>query len=125
MTMDVKIGKKTGDNTIEQCPDSDTNICDPAFTRWPKESYRSGSNVSFWRFFMKNNDLKKIYLEMRKHPNSNDLDLASLKPFANKINKIKESDFSDDLDKDRLKWLKYWSNKAVKLYGEEAAIMFS
>lgn len=125
MTLDVRIGKKTSENSVEQCPDAKENICDSAHTNWPAESYRSGNNVAFWKFFTRNKDLKAIYLEMRKHPNTNDLDIALLKPFLKRINKLKELNFIDEIDKDRLKWLKYWSNKAVELYGDEAAIMFS
>jgi hypothetical protein len=62
---------------------------------------------------------------MRKHPDTNDLDLALIKPFLKRINKLKDSDFVNEVDKDRLKWLKYWSNKSVELYGNEAAILFS
>ncbi|MDP3989718.1 MAG: hypothetical protein Q8Q01_00765 [archaeon] len=125
MTLDVRIGKKIGDSSVEQCPDAKENICDPLHTNWPTESYRSGNNFSFWKFFTKNKDLKAIYLEMRKHPNTNDLDLALIKPFLKRINKLKDADFVNEVDKDRLKWLKYWSNKAVELYGNEAAILFS
>ena len=125
MTLDVTIGKKTGKDHVEKCPESKDNVCDSTQTNWPSESYRSGNNVSFWKFFTRNKDLKVIYLKMRKHPDTNDLDIAQLKPFMKEINKLKESDFVDEIDKDRVKWLKYWSNKAVELYGTDAAIMFS
>ena len=62
---------------------------------------------------------------MRKHPNTNDLDIAKLKPFAEEISKIKEADFTNAIDKDRLKWLQYWTLKAVELYGENAGVQFS
>lgn len=125
MTLDVTIGKKIGKDSVEKCPESKDNVCDSAQTNWPSESYRSGNNVSFWKFFTKVKELNTLYLKMRKHPNTNDADIAQLKPLIKQINKLKESDFEDELDKDRLKWLKYWSNKAVELYGNDAAIMFS
>jgi len=31
----------------------------------------------------------------------------------------------NEVDSDRLKWLKYWAKKAVELYGDDAAISIS
>jgi hypothetical protein len=35
MTLDVRIGKKIGESSVEQCPDAKENICDPTHTNWP------------------------------------------------------------------------------------------
>lgn len=120
MTLDVTIGRKLKDDVV-QCPDSDKDICNPNLTNHPREAYRSGSS-DFWSFWRRRG-LADIYLSMRKNPNSNDIDIALLKPFIKRINALKEP--LSIIDKDRLKWLKYWSNKATELCGEEAAIMFS
>ena len=64
-------------------------------------------------------------MNMRKHPWTNDFDRAKLKPFAEGILAISESEFTQEDDKDRLRWLQYWVAKAVELYGDEAGITFS
>lgn len=131
MTLDATIGKVYVDqyeNTpllrVKECPPSKKDICPKEHTVFPKRAYRSGSS-SLWEFFLdKNEELKKIYFEMREHPNSNDLDVKYLKPFANRIYKLKASSFKFASDKDRLKWLKYWARVAIRLYGDEAGISF-
>ena len=131
MTLDVRIGKVTVDcddgihfnPVVELCPKSETNISNSAFTVWPCESYRSGS-TSFWHFFAIG-ELKHIYLEMREYPNTNDYEVVKLEPFAGRILALDRRNFKTEADKDRLKWLMYWTRQAVELYGELAAISFS
>ena len=129
MTLDVTIGKIVTDYDfygnkptfwVESCPNAEQNICNSKYTDWPKEAYRSGS-TAFWEFFQK--QVGQIYYDMRDHPNSNDRGVSYIKPFLERINALTES--NDDVDKDRMKWLKYWCNKAVELYDSMAGIMFS
>ena len=139
MTLDVTIGKITIERIeeeddlcfkplfhVQQCPEAKEDINDKEYTLWTKESYRSGS-TDFWSFFKRQHPLlKEIYFGMREHPDSNDFDVAYVKPYLEKINSIKIEDFKDpnEVNDDRLKWLRYWCNKAVELYGEEAGISF-
>ena len=69
--------------------------------------------------------INEVYYEMRKHPNSNDIDVCRLKPYAKRISCIEIPEINQNsLDADRLKWLKYWTARAVNLYGDKAGIMF-
>jgi len=105
---------------IKRCPDSEADICDPERTLSAKEAYRSGS-TSFWDFW--DNCTYELYHSMRDYPNSNDTDIAFLKPVIDDINAL--PDPTDEGNADRMKWLKYWANKAVELYGDRAGIRFS
>lgn len=127
MTLDVKIGQYYLDEnnkpSIKRCEDSSIDICNIEYTMWPKDAYRSGS-TSFWHFFKKKDPiLIKLYYKWRKNPNTNDDDVC----------KFDEEDFklideilplSDPIDKDRLKWLRYWMFKAREEYGKLAGIEF-
>ena len=125
MTLDVTIGKLKGTRYLTQCPNSETDVSNPRLSHWSREAYRSGSQ-GFWNFWMHQNaKLATIYMNMRKHPWTNDFDRAKLKPFAEGILAISESEFTQEDDKDRLRWLQYWVAKAVELYGDEAGITFS
>ena len=111
---------------VEACPDSDYDVCNPESTIYPRSSQRSGS-TGFWKFFtdMIGSD---IYYAMRRNPESNDRDIALIRPLIDKINAIQDPTIVDENAKynsDRLKWFKFWSNKAVELYGDMAAIEFS
>jgi len=146
MTLDVCIGRigiKDFDpdypdeivcsvDIIEQCPDIDYDLCEPlvgspfdilskGFTCWPRSAYRSGS-TSFWNFFK--NHLPEIYCKMRNHPDSNDLDVSRISPIIDQINKLPD-ECGCDLDNDRMKWFKFWCNRAVELYGINAGVSFS
>lgn len=132
MTLDVTIGKiilrQDEDNGrayvwIKQCPGADFDVSPKKYTLSPREAYRSGS-TSFWQFWRKNDLLGQLYEEMRTHPNSNDFDATYLEKYVERINQLEENSFESELDQDRLKWLKYWVNKAVELYGKEAGITF-
>lgn len=136
MTLDVKIGRlmihKEGNEEVEgirTCPMTYHDVCNPEFTLWPRESYRSGSS-GFWEFWEK--IVGKLYHQMRRYPRTNDYELYPLKQIIDEINKLPNSQFEqhgikviDDIDFDRLKWFKFWSNRAVNLYGEDAYISFS
>ena len=106
---------------VRECPELDYDLCDPDATVYPRTSYRSGS-TGFWKFCF--DFMDDVYYEMRENPKTNELDIAYIKPFLNRINKL--SDPQDDFyHKDRMKWLKFWCNKAVELYGDRACIMFA
>jgi hypothetical protein len=120
------IGKITPDGKhVEECPKADHDVTSPSLSHWPRESYRSGS-TGFWDFWMHQNPkLATIYMNMRTHPWTNDGDIANLKPYAQEILAISESEFNQPDDIDRLRWLQHWTRTAVELYGEEAGISFS
>lgn len=128
MTLDVTIGKiiinKDENNrafiSIKQCPNSKKHICDKQYTFVPTESYRSGSS-GLWNFFK--SYVGDLYFQWREHPDTNDLDIAFIKPVIKKIIKLKDP--VESIEYDRMKWLKYWCQKAVKLYGKNAGIMFT
>lgn len=138
MTLDVTIGKlhisKLRDregmtnlmhlSTVIKCPYATNNVCDPKLTFWPKESFRSGS-TGLWNFWLEHRTLNKVYQSCRIFPDTNDADIAFLKPHARRILSIKDSSMKTEENKDRLLWLKYWTKKSVELYRDDAAIMFS
>lgn len=135
MTLDVTIGKiifsepdPEWDETytvyvdVEQCPDIDYDLCkSPELTLWPRSAYRSGS-TGFWKFF----ELKtgNLYYKMRDHPGSNDRDVCRIKPIIDQINQLPDKT-GTDIDDDRMKWLKFWCNRAIELYGDLAGVMFT
>jgi len=136
MTLDVKIGKRIIQHEdgkdiegVKMCAPVHFNICNPEYTLWTREAYRSGS-TEFWNFWEKSYMIN-MYLTMRKYPNSNDRDVAPLLPFLNDIKNLPSSKFRDgikvidDYDFDRLKWFKFWAIRAVNLYGKDAYISFS
>lgn len=146
MTLDVTIGKiiveefnpEYPDEVIvnvgvEPCPDLEYDLCesmkgDPyggtgtGYTRYPRSPYRSGS-TPFWGFFR--HYMPALYKKMRAHPDSNDRDVARLQPVINEINALPDSPLNCACDVDRMKWFKFWCNRAVELYGKEAGIEFS
>jgi hypothetical protein len=131
MTLDVIIGKRVlsededkdiNKYTVIECPNMEDG-CSVEFTIYKNTSYRSGSSA-FWSFWGKTEQIRNIYLSMRKHPNTNDKDVTLLKNHIDDINNINDNDFTVPCDQDRLKWFKFWSNKAIELYGNKAAIGF-
>ena len=137
MTLDVAIGKVTRHEEprdeelgvgikqffdVEECPDADFDVCNPENTIYPRESYRSGSS-GFWKFWTDNPKLNEIYTRMRE--DKSDIDISYLKLVLKDIQKLKPEDATGEGDHDRLKWLQYWSKKAVELYGSDAGIKFS
>ena len=138
MTLDVTIGKvviepydpeyKDEDGacvaqfSVEPCPELDYDLCiSPGCTLWPREAYRSGS-LNFWDFFLKK--IPGVYRKLRYNPTTNDRDVAWIKPIIDEINRLSD-DIGTDIDNDRMKWFKFWCNRAVELYGENAGIEFS
>jgi len=128
MTLDVTIGQlaiiKENNRAmlwVSACPSETVAICDIEYTLWPNEAYRSGSS-EFRQFFRE--ELGQMYNAMREHPDTNDIDIAYIEPFIERINDLPD-ECEDDANIDRMKWFKFWCNRAVELYGEDASIMFS
>ncbi len=116
--------------TVEDCPDEKENVCNPEYTLDAKSPWRSGS-TEFWHFFSESKRINKIYHLWRNFPESNDRDVCFVKPVLELINELTDSDVFNkneevyERNKDRLKWLKFWANKSVELYGEYAGVEFS
>ena len=125
MTLDIIIGKLTytpGDDEldVEKCPPESHDVCDRELTIYPRDSCRSGS-AGLWDFFF--DRVHDIYMEMRDYPDSNDPEAIAIKPFLERINALPD-DCNDAINNDRMKWFKFWCNRAVELYGDEAGIEF-
>ncbi len=123
MTLDVTIGRyeRIQDKIIvKQCAPVHFDVCQHEFTLWEREAYRSGS-TGFYEFFKY--CVGSLYYSIRSFPNSSDQEIIKLWPIIDKIQNLSIPD--DTLDKDRMVWLKYWTKRAVDLYGKEAAIQFS
>ena len=106
---------------VQPCP-SENDGCSKEDTIYPNEPQRSGS-ISAMSDFMRNvvgKDLDDYFREMK----SNDRQFARIKPVIDKINKL-EYTGEEKMHHTRLKWLKFWCNRAVELYGDEAVIEFS
>jgi len=131
MAMTVKIGKITEFDCenelykqVEKCPDADVNICNPGNTIFPKSALRMFS-VQSWNSWESSSDkLYNLYKSMREYPDLDGPEVIRLKPFIKAINRLPD-DYSEYDHVDRMKWFKYWSNKAVELYGDCAGIEFS
>ena len=54
---------------------------------------------------------------------TNDIQITRLKGYLNEINNLKGD--GDFINERRLHWLKFWCNRAVELYGNDAVIKFS
>ena len=105
---------------IEQCPPEDDD-CTEEDTMYPGEAYRSGSISGMTEFF--EIVLPDLINDIRANRN-NDRQYTLIEPFIEKINLlIYEGDVKQH--NKRLHWLKFWCNRAVELYGEEAVILFS
>ena len=131
MVLNVKIGKIVDFDCenevfkqVEKCPDADINICNPEYTIFPKSALRMGS-TGFWEFWEYSSDeLYTLFKLMREYPDLDGPEVVPLKPFIRDINNLPDKCF-ENADTDRMKWFKYWSNKAIELYGDCAGIEFS
>lgn len=103
---------------VEECPSMDDGS-DPKQTIYPNHSYRSGATTAWSDFF----DKIMPELDDKIRPiKSNDPQVSLLKPYIDEINKL-TCDIEDH--KHRFKWFIFWCNKAVELYGWNAAIKFT
>jgi len=105
---------------VEQCPD-EPDGCTEEDTIFPNSAYRSGSNTAISDFFKE--VMPKIIREM-KPIESNDFQISRINPFLEEINKLQYNGKVKQ-HKIRLHWFKFWCNKAVELYGDEAVVSFS
>ncbi len=123
MTLDVTIGKyeRIQDKIIlKECAPVHFDVCQREFTLWVREAYRSGSTglFEFFQYYV-----GSLYYSIRSFPESNDTEIIKLWPIIGDIQKLPMP--SNALDKNRMIWLKFWTKRAVDLYGKEAAIQFS
>ena len=105
---------------IEQCPDEEDG-CTEEDTIFPNSAYRSGSISGMCDFFR--NVIPNLIRKIRIIE-TNDTQYTKIKPFLEEINRI-QYDGNDLQHKRRLHWLKFWCNKSVELYSDDAVIMFS
>lgn len=113
MTTDVTIGKISSNGEhVMKCPRAERNICNPQHTNHPRDSYRSGSSkfTEFWQ-----TTCGEFYKET-------EYEITPLKPHIDVINNLEA--YESNVNKDRMIWFKYWTNKAVDLYGDSAGIQF-
>ncbi len=147
MTIDITIGKIVRislDEVLEQIKDDnytvtheqvitanqffDVEICKPEDdgctrddTIHPGEAYRSGSIFSISEFFTQ--VLGDVGTLLRPI-GTNDKQITILHPIIDRINAV-EYKGDDKYHKMRLHWLKFWCNKAIEQFGNEAGIEFT
>ncbi len=105
---------------VEQCPDEEDG-CSEEDTYCPNTAYRSGSSIAI------NDSFKQTIpeaWEIIRTIKSNDFQVTRLKPLQDRINKA-EYNGDEHCIKMRLHWIKFWMNKAIKLYGDDAVISLS
>lgn len=105
---------------VEQCPD-EPDGCTKEDTAWPNSAYRSGSIGGMWDFFDK---VMPELIGMIKTVSTNDKQITKIKPFIIEINNL-EYNGTEEQHRKRLHWFKFWCNRALELYGEEAVIEFT
>ena len=105
---------------VEQCPDEEDG-CSEKDTYCPNSAYRSGSSIAINESFRKT--IPGAW-EIISTISSNDFQVTRLKPLQDRINNS-EYTGEDHYIKMRLHWLKFWINKAIKLYGDDAVISLS
>lgn len=106
---------------IEQCPD-EPDGCTSDDTSHPNEAYRSGSIFAISEFMRE--VLGDVLSDKLRPVHTNDPQITLLKPFINDINKIVYIG-KEKMHHQRLHWLKFWCNRAIELYGNDAVIQFS
>lgn len=120
MTLTVIIGKIGTPNeeipNIDECPEESYDICDPEYTIFPRRAIRTGSN-GMRDFF--DGLTAAIYTDTISDP----AEIILIAPIIDVINDLVD-DLGDPGHNDRMKWLKFWCNRAVELYGDEAGIEF-
>lgn len=117
MTLSITIGKTKPmvneyGETIDECPPESYDVCDPKYTMHSQRAYRNGT--ALWDFF--EHYLNDIYNESMSNKDE-------IKPFIDEINALPD-DCGDPGHNDRMKWFKFWCNRAVELYGDEAGVEF-
>jgi len=120
MTLTVIIGKMGSPSdeipNIGECPEESHDVCDPEYTIFPKRAIRIGSS-----------DMRDFFdgltAEIYTNTISDPTEIIQIKPVIDVINDLAD-DLGDAGHNDRMKWLKFWCNRAVELYGDEAGIEF-
>lgn len=113
MTIDITIGKlENGDVLVidDGSLDDGTN---PESNGFKGISFRSGSNKDMYRWIK----LLAFKLEYEK---TYKLDLI-----IRRVDELDENNFELEIDKDRIKLLKFWMKKAYELYGYDSALKLS
>lgn len=120
MTLSVFIGKinpqSDGMPYIDECPLESYDVCDPEYTIHPRRSLRSGTD-DMRDFF--DGLPAEIYANTISDPD----EIVLIKPVIDEINALPD-DCGVPAHNDRMKWLKFWCNRAVELWGDEAGIEF-
>lgn len=126
------------DRGAEECPVENYDICDSKYTANPSRSYRVSTEYmtcplrEFWYSYIRPIFWDEQALCEQKHlaeTCKRDMTLFQdnpipLKPYIEKIRKLPD-ECGNIYDNDRMKWFKFWAEKAVELYGEEAVIHVS
>jgi len=120
MTLSVFIGKidphRDGIPYIDMCPSESYDVCDPEYTIYPRKALRSGAD-DMRDFFDGLPD--EIYINTISDPD----EMVLIEAVIGAINALPD-DIGNPCHNDRMKWLKFWCNRAVELYGDEAGIEF-
>ncbi len=133
MTLDVTIGKIeifheedrghekdiAASVIVAECPVLDYDLCNPKYTAWPRKSWRSGNTMLFFGFF--ETYLPEIYNMFFDEECVESV--FFLQPVIKEIKGLKMP--KDPRQADRMLWLKFWCERAVDLYGQDAGIMFN
>ncbi len=105
---------------VEQCPD-EKDGCSEKDTIFPNSAYRSGSSIAINDSF--SSTIPEAW-EIIRTIKSNDFQVTRLKSIQERINNA-EYKGDDHFIKKRLQWIQFWTNRAIKLYGDEAVISLS
>lgn len=105
---------------VEPCPPEDDS-CTEEDTMYPNQPQRSGSIFAMEDFMrtVVGKDLDDYFRPIK----SNDRQFTRIKPVIDDINKL-EYTGEEKMHHTRLNWLKFWCNRAVELYGDDAVIKF-
>ena len=111
MTLTVIIGKigapDIDELTVKECPSESYDVCNPEFTIYPRRAYRSGSGR-----------MRSFFDGM---PAEICPEIVRIRPIIGVINGLPDDCGSTDHN-DRMTWFKFWCNRAVELYDDEAGI---
>lgn len=106
---------------IELCP-SEIDGCTKDDTIYPNEPIRDGPTIDLYEWIHTVFDSELVEC---LYPNkTNDTQYTLIKPLIERINLV-TYDGPTLMHKIRLKWFKFWCNKAVELYGDDAVIQWS
>jgi hypothetical protein len=111
--------KITYTDFVEVCQCSnEKDGCSEKDTTTPNSAYRSGAMGDFGRFLK--NIMPIIYENI-----DGDYCVIKISKYLKKINDIDDKKCKNEQDQKRLQWFKFWCNRAVELYGDDAVMSFS